>query len=160
MVANDYLAIFVPYNKTLMMTRIQEIFCDSTSDRLPAQPLFTYKSTYHQSAYRDRVFVDFSLFVVDKPSLHLGIWRCRVNFWLPENTDISEELNNLQYYMTGFRRALAEAEKFVFSKYGLQQILAPQTDEQLTEKYETLESTRIARQQSGVVQRVARKFEP
>lgn len=135
---------------------IQQIICDGTQAHLPVQPFFSYKSTLHQPD-ETRVHVDFSLHVVDKPSLNLGIWRCRVSFWLKGQTDTSEPVSALSYYIEGFRLAHSEAEKFVEAKYGLKQILAPQTDGQLTDRYQLLEATRAARNESGVVKRVARK---
>ena len=66
-------------------------------------------------------------------------------------------MNELSFYTEGFRLAFSEAERFVERKYSLIHILTPQTKEQLKERFELLESVKIAREKGGVVKRVARK---
>lgn len=146
----------LPLNHHKLTTLIQHIICDGTLPHIPANPFFSYKSTFHQPG-DDRVHIDFSLHVIDKPSTNLGIWRCRINIWLKEKNDLVDKPKALSYYIEGFQMAFDEAERFVETKYGLKKILAPQTKEQLKERYELLEAIRIEREKSGVVKRVGRK---
>ena len=125
----------------------QEICCDATSPNIPEKASFFFKSSYHKHdvVAKGRVHIDFSLHVIKQPVQPLGIWRCRVNYWLKETTtEISYE-QGLEYYKDGFRRALAEAEKFVQAKYKFNSVLTPPTDEALLEKYKSILAKQIAK---------------
>lgn len=116
----------------------QEICCDATSPNIPDKASFFFKSSYHNSCLKGRVHIDFSLHVIKQPVQPLGIWRCRVNYWLQETvTDVSYE-QGLEFYKDGFRRAIAEAENFVREKYKLNSIFPPPTDDELLEKYKAI----------------------
>jgi len=117
---------------------VQEIYCDGTSHQMPDKPFFSYKSTFHNDSARRRVHIDLSLHVVNKPSQHLGTWRCRVNLWLPANGNEADSDRWFEHYKTGFRLALAGAAKFVDEKYGIKDILAPQSNEELLARYHAL----------------------
>ncbi len=70
----------------------------------------------------------------------LGIWRCRVNYWLREIvTEVSYE-EGFEFYKDGFRRAIIEAENFVRNKYKLNSILSPLDDAALLEKYKAIQA--------------------
>lgn len=122
----------------LPITKTQEICCDATSPNIPDKASFFFKSSYHNVCNKGRVHVDFSLHIIKQPVQPLGIWRCRVNFWLQQTVDEVSYEQGLEYYKNGFRLALAEAEKFVQAKYKLNSILPPPTDAELLEKYKTI----------------------
>ncbi len=129
------------------LSKAQEICCDATSPNIPDKASFYFKSSYHKHdiTEKGRVHINFSLHVIKQPVQPLGIWRCRVNFWLQrEVSDINCE-QGFEYYKEGFRRALAEAEKFVHAKYKFNSILTPPTDAELFEKYKGI----LAKQSSG-----------
>ena len=120
--------------------KAQEICCDATSPNIPEKASFFFKSSYHKHdvVSRGRVHIDFSLHVIQPPAQPLGIWRCRVNYWLQDATlDISYE-QGLDYFKDGFRRALAEAELFVKAKYKFQSVFTPPTDEELLVRYKAI----------------------
>jgi len=131
----------------ISFSNVQEICCDATSPNIPEKASFFFKSSFHKHDLltKGRVHIDFSLHVIKQPVQPLGIWRCRVNYWLKtEVTEISYE-QGFDYYKDGFRRALAEAEKFVQAKYKFNSVLAPPTDSQLLEKYKAI----LAKQSVG-----------
>lgn len=117
---------------------VQEICCDATSPYIPDKASFFFKSSYHNVCNKGRVHVDFSLHIIKQPVQPLGIWRCRVNFWLQQTVSDITYKQGLEYYKAGFRLALTEAEKFVQNKYKLNSILLPPTDDELLEKYKAL----------------------
>lgn len=116
----------------------QEICCDATSPHIPDKASFFFKSSYHKACLKGRVHIDFSLHVIKQTVQPLGIWRCRVNYWLQDTVaDVSYE-QGFEFYKDGFRRAIAEAENFVREKYKLNSIFPPPTDEELFEKYKAI----------------------
>ncbi len=116
----------------------QEICCDATSPNIPDKASFFFKSSYHNACLNGRVHIDFSLHVIKQPVQPLGIWRCRVNYWLQETiADVSYD-QGFEFYKDGFRIAIAEAESFVREKYKLNSILSPPADEELLEKYKAI----------------------
>lgn len=118
--------------------KIQDICCDATSVHIPEGISFFFKSSYHNVCTTGRVHVDFSLHVLAKPVQPLGIWRCRVNFWLQETVNEMSEEQGFEYFKEGFRAALAGAEQFVQGKYRVTSIMAPPTDEELLVRYKAI----------------------
>lgn len=123
---------------TLPAYTIQKIYCDATSPRIIEGISFFFKSSYHNVCSTGRVHIDFSLHVIAKPVQPLGIWRCRVNFWFPEKVNEVNDGQGFEYYQQGFRLALAEAEKFVQTKYRVTSILTPPNEAELLEKYKVI----------------------
>jgi hypothetical protein len=119
----------------LSATAVQHICCDATSVNLPEKVSFFYKSSFHNTSTEGRVRVDFSLNVKGTPVAYFGIWRFRVSFWLPKEISAVTYEEGFEYYKSGFRIALEEAEKFVSEKYRVHSIMPPPTDAELLEKY-------------------------
>lgn len=118
----------------------QEICCDATSPNIPDKASFFFKSSYHKHDVisRGRVHIDFSLHVIQPPAQPLGIWRCRVNYWLQDAIlDISYE-QGLEFFKDGFRRALAEGELFVKAKYKFHSVFTPPSDAELHTRYDAI----------------------
>ena len=124
---------------------VQEICCDATSSNIPDKASFFFKNSYHNVSEKGKIRVDFSLHIIKQPVQPLGIWRCRVNFWLNATTTEINYEQGLAYYKEGFRRALTQAEKFVQLKYKVNSILTPPTDAELLEKYKAI----LAKQRAG-----------
>ena len=127
--------------------KVQEICCDATSPNIPDKASFFFKSSYHNISEKGKVRVDFSLHIIKQPVQPLGIWRCRVNFWLSASTTEINYEQGFEYYKEGFRRALTEAEMFVKLKYKVNSISPPPTDTELLEKYKAILAKQNASEQ-------------
>jgi hypothetical protein len=122
-------------------TKIQEIYCDASTEKTPDKVSFFYKSSIHHDPRHGRLHVDFTLQIKGMPVAYWGYWRSRVSFWLGANAAQPDSAAEFDCYKTGFRLALAEAAKFIQKKYGIASILNPPTDEELFEKYKALGRT-------------------
>jgi hypothetical protein len=116
----------------------QEICCDATSPYVTETVSFFLKSSYHAALPKGKVHVDFSVHVIKQPVQPMGIWRCRVNYWLAEvPKEVSFE-DGFEFYKDGYRRALGYAEEFIKHKYNLHSVGKMPADETLMEKYKAM----------------------
>lgn len=122
----------------LCSTTAQEICCDATSPYIPDKASFFFKSSYHNACLTGRVHVDFSLHVIKQPVQPLGIWRCRVNFWLKKTVAEVSYDEGFEFYKDGFKRAMTGAGKFIHEKYKLTSTLPEPSKEELLEKYKAI----------------------
>ncbi len=133
---------------------VQEIYCDATSPNIPDKTSFFFKSSYHNICVSGRVHIDFSLHVIKQPVQPIGIWRCRVNFWLKEAVTKVSYDEGFEFYKEGFTRAMTGAEKFVQGKYKLTSTLPELSNEELLEKYKAI----LAKQNSNNSQKSSGKI--